>query len=76
MDSSYPFLSADYYSELADSRVFKDGDPIYGNVIFIKTELLNTYIPRLLELKEKFTLITACNDDMCIPYFTYPPLKI
>jgi hypothetical protein len=78
MQSSYPFLSVDYYSELADSRVFKLGDKISGNIIFIKTELLNNYIPELLLLNHIFTLITACNDDMCVPYFTYPPqdLKI
>lgn len=72
MDSSYPFLSVDYYSELADSRIFKPGDKISGKVIFIKTELLNMYIPTLLSLNSPFTLITACNDDMCVPYFTIP----
>ena len=76
--SSYPFLSVDYFIELSDIRILKDDDIIYKPflsrppILFIKTQLLIKYIPVLLQLDYQFILITGCNDDMCIPYYTYP----
>ena len=73
--SSAPFLSVDFLIEdLAECKILKEGDPLDTNskILFIKTQLLANYIPELLELDHEFTLLVGCNDDMCVPYGTYP----
>ena len=73
--SSAPFLSVDFLiDELAECKILKQGDPLVSSskMIFIKTQLLANYIPDLLKLDHDFTLLVGCNDDMCVPYGTYP----
>jgi hypothetical protein len=75
--SSYPFLSVDYYSEIADICVIYDNDTLPESIlpnttIFIRTDLLVKHIGKLLMYRTPFILITACNDDLCVPYFTDP----
>ena len=79
MESSAPFLSVDFFIGLADIKVLKKGDQLLRLkdhaspvTIFIKTQLLESYIPSLLKLDYDFILIAGCNDDMCVPYGTFP----
>jgi hypothetical protein len=41
-------------------------------VIFIATELLEYYFPFVQSIRIPFVLITTCNDDFCIPFFSFP----
>ena len=41
-------------------------------VIFIKTDFIPFFIDSLLEFHLKFILITASNDDHCVPYLNFP----
>jgi hypothetical protein len=41
-------------------------------IVFLKTELLEEYVDILLLIKRKYILITASNDDTCVPYYEYP----
>lgn len=41
-------------------------------IIFVKTEHLTHYIDYLMHFQKDYILITSCNNDFCIPYFTYP----
>lgn len=73
--SSAPFLSVDFLIEdLAECKILKEGDLLEKNskIIFIKTQLLPKYIPELLQINHDFILLVGCNDDMCVPYGTYP----
>lgn len=73
--SSAPFLSVDFLiDEVAECKILKQGDPVVAlsKTIFIKTQLLAKYIPDLLQLHHDFTLLVGCNDDMCVPYGSYP----
>ena len=78
--SSYPFLSVDYYSEIADTRIIYDNDVLPETIssnttIFVRTDLLLKHIGKLIMYRNAFVLITACNDDLCVPYFTDPALS-
>jgi len=42
-------------------------------IVFLKTELLEEYVDILLSIRRKYILITASNDDTCVPYYEYPP---
>ena len=79
--SSEPFISNDLfilYSDIVITKeyTFEELNDLQGSVIFIKTELLNTYIPWLLSLTRPYTLITTCNQDYCMPYNYYPPTDL
>ena len=41
-------------------------------IIFVKTEYLLYYIDYLMHFTKDYILITTCNDDYCIPFFSYP----
>jgi hypothetical protein len=41
-------------------------------IIFVKTEYLMYYIEYLIHFTKDYILITTCNDDYCIPFFSYP----
>lgn len=78
MQSSYPFLSVDYFIKISDITLIEIGDslPDMNNysipLIFVKTELLNNFIDLLFTIEKPYKLITGCNDDMAIPYIDYP----
>ena len=89
INDSTPFISVDIWIKLSDvvidasyknkidnynykneiEEAFKKNNP----VIFLKTDLLPNYIDILNSFTERFTLITASNDDHCPPYLYYPP---
>ena len=84
IQSSEPFISGDYLLLISDV-IF---DHTYDQptidakleaaqkkeklIIFVKTELLLQYAQVLLKIKKPYVLLTNCNDDMCVPYFSYP----
>jgi hypothetical protein len=84
IQSSEPFLSGDYLLLISDI-IF---DNTYEKhiidaklsaveqkekiIIFVKTELLLQYEQVLLKVKKPYVLLTNCNDDICVPYFSYP----
>jgi hypothetical protein len=83
--SSEPFISNDLFILYSDVVLDKEYTLEEVNrkmnaserlIIFIKTELLNSYIPWLLSLTRRYTLITTCNDDHCMPYFSFPPMNL
>ena len=41
-------------------------------IILVKTTLLEEYIDKLLNLDKNFKLITASNEDRCVPYMSIP----
>ena len=82
LECSTPFLSVDFFIGLADCRILAEGDQIDTKaprkaqgrrpVLFVKTQLLESYIPSLLQLDYDYILLVGCNDDMCVPYGSYP----
>ena len=44
-------------------------------IIFLKTDLIDTYTKILMNIEKKFILITGSNDDHCAPYIDYPCKK-
>jgi len=78
MQSSYPFLSVDYFIEISDIALLEIGHTLPNMtkynypVIFVKTEILNNFIDSLLSIQKPYKLITGCNDDMAVPYIHYP----
>ena len=82
--SSDPFLSNDLfllYSDVVLDKKYSWEDVhqkmgvLHHPVIFIKTELLEYYLPWLLTLSMRYVLLTTCNDDYCMPYYSFPPSK-
>jgi len=76
-NTSYPFLSVDFLIELADVHIMNPSDKIQIEsfdipIIFVRTEILYHCIDALMRIQKPFILITGCNDDMCIPYYSYP----
>jgi len=84
---SEPFLSIDYYSKHA-CIVIQDNNSVSHEkliyhvniqckysipIIYIDTAQVFNYMNTLLELKNKYVLITCCNDDISIPYMYDPP---
>lgn len=67
----------DIYNEHALNVITKIA--LYKNInkskiiIFVKTEYLLYYINYLINFTKDYILITTCNDDLCIPFFQYPP---
>ena len=57
----------DYSDEIKSAFVNKQ-----KIIIFLKSDLLETYIPMLLRIEEEFILITGSNDDHCMPYMYFP----
>jgi hypothetical protein len=57
----------DYSDEIKSAFVNKQ-----TIIIFLKSDLLETYIPMLLRIEEEFILITGSNDDHCMPYMYFP----
>ena len=41
-------------------------------IIFLKTDLIETYIDKIINIEIPFILIMASNDDHCVPYLYYP----
>ena len=41
-------------------------------IIFLKTDLIETYIDTLINMTIPYILIMASNDDHCVPYLYYP----
>lgn len=41
-------------------------------IVFLKTDLIETYIDTLLNIRTPFILIMASNDDHCVPYLYFP----
>ena len=85
--SSEPFISNDLFILYSDVVLIQKYDNpttvyIYQNaiqklsrqhiIIFIATELLEYYFPFVQSIMSPFILITTCNDDFCIPYFSFP----
>lgn len=73
--SSEPFISNDLfvlYADLVLDNLYLWDHP-QKHVILVKTEYLNVYIPWLLSLPYSFVLLTTCNDDYCMPYYSFPP---
>jgi len=81
MQSSAPFLSVDFLYEMANIHICESNEtPLMKihemkktPIVFLKTELLREYTDILLSIKRKYILITASNDDTCVPYYEYPP---
>lgn len=81
MQSSSPFLSVDFLYEMANIHICEGNEnPLIKihemkntPILFLKTELLEEYLDFLLSITRKYILITASNDDTCIPYYEYPP---
>jgi len=81
MQSSSPFLSVDFLYEMANIHICESNEnPLIKireqkttPIVFLKTELLEEYVDILLSIRRKYILITASNDDTCVPYYEYPP---
>ena len=81
MQTSSPFLSVDFLYEMANIHICESNEnPLIKireqkntPIIFLKTELLEEYADFLLSIERKYILITASNDDTCVPYYEYPP---
>jgi hypothetical protein len=81
MQSSSPFLSVDFLYEMANIHICESNENPLTKIreqkntpiIFMKTELLEEYVDLLLSIQRKYILITASNDDTCVPYYEYPP---
>jgi len=81
---SEPFLSVDYFSKHGDivilDEVSHERLKNYVNIecnfktpiVYIDSTYVFKYMETLLELKNKYVLITCCNDDVCIPYMYEP----
>jgi hypothetical protein len=80
MQSSSPFLSVDFLYEMANIHICESNEnPLIKireqkntPIVFLKTELLEEYVDLLLSIQRKYILITASNDDTCVPYYEYP----
>lgn len=72
------FISVDSWIPLADTFIENNipdnrkKDILKGNIFFIKTQLIFDYIKTLEAYEKPFLLITASNDDHCMPYMTVP----
>ena len=86
--SAAPFISNDtfiFYSDmiLIDTLSVSQINNMYMNalhepknkhmVVFVKTELLDFYLPILNIFPIQFILITTTADDACVPYYFFPP---
>lgn len=71
---SEPFISVDSWINIAEIVITNPGVELANQkIIFIKTDLISQYIDKLLNHSCKFILITASNDDHCVPYMNFPP---
>lgn len=78
---STPFISIDFWKEnstvfIARDNMEKEIESVleveYKPIIGIKTDILLSYVEYLANIKTKFILVTASNDDHCPPYLSYP----
>jgi hypothetical protein len=85
---STPFISVDHWTTLADifidtrykngkndydySKEFQDVFKKKNPIIFLKTDFIPFFIDKFTSFKESFILITASNDDHCVPDFHVP----
>lgn len=80
MQMSSPFLSVDFLYEMANIHICESNENPLTKIreqkntpiVFLKTELLEEYVDLLLSIQRKYILITASNDDTCVPYYEYP----
>jgi hypothetical protein len=84
IQSSEPFISGDYLLLISDvvfdytyeqHVIDAKLDAVKNKkkiIIFVKSELLLQYVQILLKINKPYVLLTNCNDDMCIPYYSYP----
>ena len=81
--SSEPFISNDLfllYSNVILDQIYSP-EEVYekmvnapkDKVIFIKMDCLDFYLPWLVMITEPYVLITTGNDDLCLPYYMFPP---
>jgi len=69
IDATYKNRQHNYNYQTELREIFNKKDT---PKIFVKTDLLPQYIDVLSNLNSKFILITASNDDHCVPYINYP----
>ena len=76
-----PFLGCDYYYSKGDIQITNMGVNIIESIkninnkipiIFIQSDLINYYLIQLINLNNKFILITVNSDDICLPFYNYP----
>jgi hypothetical protein len=69
IDSNYKNKTANYSYENELKEMYEKRE---SPIILVKTDLLEQYIDKLLNLPRDFRLITTSNDDHCIPYMNIP----
>lgn len=77
IESSYPYLSTDYSIFLTPNVLLCNNHSLEIKdssipIIFVDAEILTENIDKLLELKNNYNLITTSNNDICMPYVSYP----
>lgn len=70
IDTLWKGRDRNYMYEKELQEVF---DTHFLPIIFLKTDLLPIFIDQLLKQTNEYILITAFNDDHCVPYIHYPP---
>uniref|UniRef100_A0A6C0BUT1 Exostosin GT47 domain-containing protein n=1 Tax=viral metagenome TaxID=1070528 RepID=A0A6C0BUT1_9ZZZZ len=69
IDNLYKNRQSNYKYEKEFIEVFTQ----YKNpIIFIKTDFIPFFVNQLLDFTNNFILITASNDDHCVPYLHFP----
>lgn len=69
IDNLYVNRKANYNYEKEFSEVFIQ---FKTPIIFIKTDFIPHFVDQLLQFSKDFILITASNDDHCVPYINFP----
>lgn len=69
IDNLYKNRQHNYKYETEFNEVFTQ---FKTPIIFIKTDFIPNFIDQLLLFSDTFILITASNDDHCVPYLNFP----
>jgi hypothetical protein len=69
IDNLYKNRQANYSYESEFNEVFAQ---FKVPIIFIRTDYIPNFIDQLLNFTNRFILITASNDDHCVPYLNFP----
>jgi len=71
IDNLYKNRQHNYSYESEFNETFKI---IKNPIIFIKTDFIPFFVDKINTFKDPFILITASNDDHCVPYLNFPCL--